>query len=86
MIATRRNNANPVMNSSQTLMTRFALCVPVESANERFNKRASCRWRNSVAYAYEAAECAKVAPQAESCMRGDPQVCCRTFEDTASKV
>ena len=66
VIATRPDIENPVMNSSQTLSTCFALCVPVISANECFNTRASCRLRSSVAYAYEAAECARVVPQARS--------------------
>lgn len=58
------NNANPVMSSSQTLMTCFSLCVPVTLANDRFNSSASlqvekfCRVRLN-----QAAECAKVVQE-----------------------
>lgn len=52
VIATGHNITNPVKNSLQTLVTCFALCVPTIWANEYFNDGASCRLRNSVAYAY----------------------------------
>ena len=74
----------------KTLMAYFALCVPVKSANEGFNKCASCKVRFSVGYAYEAAECAKVVPRAKSSMRGETKwylkVCCRIAVDTALKI
>ena len=73
VVTTRPPKANPVTNSFQTLVARFAWCVPVKPANERFNHWASCKVNTSVAYAYEAAECARGVPRAKTCMRGDIQ-------------
>lgn len=84
VIATRPRNANPVKNSTQTLMTCIALCVPVIIIDKRFNSGASCKVRSSVAYASEAAECAKVVPRAKTSCRGEtPGIlyCCSISED-----